>query len=124
MTLESTISKYEFMSDLDGMDEFINEEVLSLEGKYFFKEPYQRLPDSTEMDNVVDQENSVKAVDTYDQFFGDEVCIPDEQGEKICPESRSVRRKTRVTLEGLDILHCLQITLYIRFHLPMYKWKS
>ena len=42
------------------------------------------------MDNVVDQENSEKAVDTYDQFVGAEACLPDEQGEKI---------KARVTQE-------------------------
>ena len=32
MTLESAIDTYEFMSDLDDMDAFINEEVPSQEG--------------------------------------------------------------------------------------------
>ena len=35
------------------------------------------------MDDVVDQENSEKDVDTYDQFVGTEVYLPDEQGRKI-----------------------------------------
>ena len=35
------------------------------------------------MDDVVDQENSEKAVDTYDQFVGTDVGLPDEQGIKI-----------------------------------------
>ena len=35
------------------------------------------------MDDVVDQENSEKAVYTYDQFVGAEVCLPDEQGRKM-----------------------------------------
>ena len=31
----------------------------------------------------MDQEHSEKVVDTYDKFVGYEVCLPDEQGEKI-----------------------------------------
>ena len=34
---------------------------------------YQKPPD---MDDVVDQENAEKSVDTYDQFFGTEICLP------------------------------------------------
>ena len=30
------------------------------------------------MDNVADQGNSEKYVDTYDQFVGADVCLPDE----------------------------------------------
>ena len=35
------------------------------------------------MDNVVDQENAEKSVDTYDQFLGSEACLPDELGRKM-----------------------------------------
>ena len=35
------------------------------------------------MDDVLDQENSEKDVDTYDQFVGAEVCIPDKLGRKM-----------------------------------------
>ena len=35
------------------------------------------------MDYVMDQENSEKAVDTYDHFVEAEVCLPDERGRKI-----------------------------------------
>ena len=31
----------------------------------------------------MDQENSKKAVDTYDQFVDAEVCLPDERGRKM-----------------------------------------
>ena len=41
MTLESVIGEDEFILDLDGMDAFINEGVLSKEEEYFWKEPYQ-----------------------------------------------------------------------------------
>ena len=39
------------------------------------------------MENVVDQENSEKSFDTYDQFVGAEVCLSDEEVSKWCPES-------------------------------------
>ena len=35
------------------------------------------------MDDVMNQENSENSFDTYDQFFGAEVCIPDERGRII-----------------------------------------
>ena len=35
------------------------------------------------MDDVVDQENSEKAVDIYDHFVCAEVCLPDERGRKM-----------------------------------------
>ena len=35
------------------------------------------------MDDVVDQENDENYVDTYDQFVGAEVCLPDKLGRKI-----------------------------------------
>ena len=75
MTLEPAIVTDEFMTDLDGMDTFIDDEFKSQEGQDFWEESYQELPDSREMDKVVDHENTKKAVDTYDQFVGDEVCL-------------------------------------------------
>ena len=35
------------------------------------------------MEDVVNQEDSEKAVDTYDHFVEAEVCLPDERGRKI-----------------------------------------
>ena len=55
MTLESTIGADKFMLDLDGMDSFINDEVLSQEEEDIWEESYQELPDSPNMDNDVDQ---------------------------------------------------------------------
>ena len=55
MALESEIGADEFMSDIDGMDAFINEEVPSQEGGGVWEEPYQWLPDSPDMDDVVYQ---------------------------------------------------------------------
>ena len=78
MKLESAIVADKFMLDICGMDEFINTEFMSQEEEDVQEEPYQGLLDFTDMDDVVDQENSEKAVDTYDQFVGAEVCIHDE----------------------------------------------
>ena len=44
------------------------------------EEPYQGLPDYTDMGDVVYQENAEKAVDAYDKFVGPEVCLPDKLG--------------------------------------------
>ena len=83
MTLESTIGVDEFMSDIDGMDTFISEEVLSQEEEDAWYKPYQGLPESPKIDELVDQRNSEKAVDTYDQFVEDQVCLTDERGRKM-----------------------------------------
>ena len=82
MVLESAIGIDEFMSDLNVMDAFINNEVPSKEGGNVWEDPYQELPDSPEMNIFVDQENTKKAVNTCDQFFGSEVCLLDERVEK------------------------------------------
>ena len=58
MTLQSSIVADEFMSDLDGMDAFINEEVPSQEEECFWEEINQRLTYYHEIDDVADQENS------------------------------------------------------------------
>ena len=35
------------------------------------------------MEDIADQEKYEKAVDTYGQFVGDEVCLPDELGSTM-----------------------------------------
>ena len=58
------------MSDIYVMDEFTNKEVPSHEVEDVWEEPYQELPESSDMDDVVDQENAEKSIDTYYQFVG------------------------------------------------------
>ena len=83
MGLEFAIGTDEFMSVIDDMDAFINREFTSQEGEDVWEEPYQGLTDSPDRDEVVDQENSEKAVYTYDQCFDAEACLPEERGRKI-----------------------------------------
>ena len=58
--LESDIGADYFLSYLFSMDEFINKEVPSQQEEDVLEEPNQGLPDSPDMDDVVDQENSAK----------------------------------------------------------------
>ena len=76
MTLESAITADYFMLDINGIDTFINEEVLSHEEEDICEEPYQGLPECPDMDDVTDQLNAENPVDTHDQFVGDEVYLP------------------------------------------------
>ena len=102
MTLEYTIGSDEFMSDLDGMDALINEEVLSQEKEYFWEELYQGLPDSPDMDDAVDQEYSEKDFHTYDKFFGAEVCLPDKQGIKTMERVTKRVKDKNVNTRGIE----------------------
>ena len=79
MTLESAIGEGELFSYINGMNLFINKDVPSQEEEDVWEELYQGLPYSLDMEYVVDQENTGKAIDTYDQFIGAEVCLPDER---------------------------------------------
>ena len=83
MTLESSIGAVEFISDFNVIDVFINKEVKSQEEEDVWEEPHQGLPESPDMDDVVNQENAEKAVDTYDQFVSTEVCLPDKLRSKM-----------------------------------------
>ena len=79
------------MLDIDGMDAFINEEITSQEEEDVWEETYQGLPESPDMDDVMDQENSEKDVDIYDQFFGAELCLPYERGRKMARVAKRVK---------------------------------
>ena len=55
MTLKSDIGADEFSLDFDVMGIFMNKEVPSQEEEDFWEDPYQRLSDSPDMEDVVDQ---------------------------------------------------------------------
>ena len=90
------------MLDLNGMDAFINEEVPSQEEEDVWQKPYQGFPDSPDMVNVVDQENYEKTVDTYDQFIGAEVCLPDEWGRKMMARVTKRVKYNEVNPRGIE----------------------
>ena len=55
MAMKSAIGTYEVMLDINGIYAFIDKEVLSQEEEDVWEEPYQLLPDSPDMGDVVDQ---------------------------------------------------------------------
>ena len=59
------------------------------------------------MDDVVDQENTENAADTYDQFIGAEVCTPDEKGRKFM-----ARVTKRLKYNEVNLLFFVYHSLY------------
>ena len=76
------------------------------------------------MDNALDKENAEKAVDTYDQFFGAEVCLPDERGRNNIARVTKRVKYNEGNPRGIEHPSCLHITNYMSFHFAMNKWKS
>ena len=54
------------------------------------------------MDDVMDQEYYEKAVDTYEQFIGAEVCLPDERGRKIMARVTNRAKDNEVNPRGIE----------------------
>ena len=85
VSMNKAIGSDEFVSDLDGMTNFINDDVEVDEVEDddildWLEEKYQGLPKTPEIDDVVDNSDRRKQADTYDQFLGAEVAITDETG--------------------------------------------
>ena len=83
--MNKAIGSDKFITDLDGMTNFINDDVevvISEEDDIlnWLEEKYQGLPKIPEIDDIVDNSDRRKQADTYDQFLGDEVEIPDSSG--------------------------------------------
>ena len=54
------------------------------------------------MGDVVDQENAEKSVDTYYQFVGAEVCIPDERWRKMIARVNKSVKDNEVNPRGTE----------------------
>ena len=85
VSMYKAIGDDDFVTDLDGMTNFINddEEVddkLVDDKLDLFEEQYLGLPNTPEIDEVVDNTDRRKQADTYDQFIGAEVALPDTTG--------------------------------------------
>ena len=85
VSMNKAIGSDDFVTDLDGMTNFINDDVDvdKVEDDDildWLEEKYQGLPKTPEIDDVVDNSDRRKQADTYDQFLGAEVAIPDETG--------------------------------------------
>ena len=80
------IGSNKFVSDLDGMDSFINDDVDSEDIHEnedvldWMEERYSGLPKTPDIDEVVDNSDRRKQANTYDQFINAEVAMPDKEG--------------------------------------------
>ena len=83
MKLESAIGSYDFMLDINGMNEFINDEGPSQKKNMFGRNHTKDLQTLLVYTMPWNKKNSEKDVDTYAQFVGDEVCLPYEQDIKL-----------------------------------------
>lgn len=65
------VGKEEHETDLDGYNDFINDYVPSLDNSDTFEENYSNdLSESPEMDDIVDNSDVKRSIDTYDQYIG------------------------------------------------------
>ena len=71
-----------------GYDSFINDDYDGISKGYQKKEGYQGPPDSPEIDEIVDNSDEERAADSYDQYIGAEVVIPDQKSEKLMMKVR------------------------------------
>ena len=84
--MTTAIGSDNFVSDLDGMDDFINDDVDSEdfddedEVLDWMEERYSGLPRTPDIDEVVDNSDRRKQADTYDKFINAEVAMPDKDG--------------------------------------------
>ena len=85
-TLYQIIGAEEFVSDMDGFSDFVNddvdagatedEDVLEWMGSYLGPQ------DTKDIDEIVDHSDARAQADTYDAFIGAEVALPDKVGGK------------------------------------------
>ena len=81
-TLADTIGNEEFFNDMDGMHSFINDDVDCETDQDIldWTEEYHGLPQSPELDDIIDNTDVRKQADTYDQFIGAQVQLSDQTG--------------------------------------------
>ena len=73
----------ECISNMDNLEDFVNEDVLSMDEDDVWEENYNDLPEIEELDNIIDQEDLERATDAYDKLIRAEFCMPDSKGIKM-----------------------------------------
>ena len=76
--LETTIGTDEFVTDMDGWDAFVNDDIPGEtdEDLLDYIQQNHGIPEMPEIDDIVNHDDARKQADTYDQFIGAEVCLP------------------------------------------------
>ena len=81
--MSAAIDNHKPTSNLDNLEDFVNDDIPSIDEDDIWEEQYNGLPETPELDDKVDQNDPVHATDTYDKLVGAEVCIPDSKGMKM-----------------------------------------
>ena len=88
--LEDVLGSKDFGTSLDGYDSFVNDDEEGIAKFDPNKEGYQGPPYSPEIDEIIDNRDEERAANSYDQYNGDEVVLPDRMGEKLMGKVREV----------------------------------
>ena len=82
-SLEDALGSEDFVTSLDGYESFINDDEQAIVKGDPNEEGHQGPPDSPEMDEIIDNSDEEREANSYDQYIGAEVVLPDRQAEKL-----------------------------------------
>ena len=100
-SLEDVLGSENFGTSLDVYESFMNDDEEGVAKGGPNKEGYQGPTDSPEIDEIIDNSNEERAANSYDQYIGSEVVVPDRKGEKLMGKARKgVRYDDTSTGEG------------------------
>ena len=91
-SLEDALRSEEFGTSLDGYDSFMNGDEEGIFKGVPNKEGFQGPPDSTDINEIIDNSGEERAANSYDQYIGDELVLPYRNGGKIIGK---VRKRVR-----------------------------
>ena len=100
-SLEDVLVSEEFGTSLYGYDSFMNDDEEGIAKGDPNQEGYQVPPDYPDIDEIIDNSDEERASNSYDQYIGTEVVLPDWKGEKLMGKFRKrVRYDDTSTGEG------------------------
>ena len=91
-SLEDVIGSEDFVNSLDGYESLINDNEEGISKGDTNKEGYQVPPDPPDTQEIKDNSDKEMSANSYDQYIGAEVVLPDRKGEKIMGK---VRKRVR-----------------------------
>ena len=87
-SLEDALGSEYFGTSLDGYESFINDDEEGISKGDPNEEEYQGPPHSPDIYEIMDNSDEERAANSYDQYIGDEVLLPDRKGEKLMGKIR------------------------------------
>ena len=97
-SLEDIIGSKDFGTSLYVYESLINDDEGGVAKGENNEEGYQGPPYPPEIDEIMDNSDEERSANSYDQYIGSEVVIPDRKGEKLMGKvSRCVRYNDTIT---------------------------